>query len=204
MGLFTFIAEKAAVSTVTAAFPPAGWVIKAWSWLTVSPVRMLAAALLLLSLYTWHLHSALGRDERTIASFKTAQKIAAVVVRKDTVQAVTAVDKLNGVTEHDYEDGLAQGRAELAAYVAAHRMRGDGASAGGRPAPAPGDQTPSVPAVAGSAAPTVAFTEAELSVWDKTWEDDHECRAWAEGVAAMFDGKHWPTPAEVTKLQPVP
>ena len=212
MGLITSIVENAAVAAATAAFPPLGWALKllggiesAVTWCFATWTRaLITVAVLVLAIGGWyilHLRADLAAANTTIAQFKTAQKAAAAIAKQDNTQAVAAVAQLNGVTDHDYEDGLAVGKAQLAAWIAAHRVYPAPAAGAIGIAPAAAQDHPAgVSASPTPATAAVAISQPQLTIWDQTWQDDHDCRIWANAIAELFDGKHWPSRAEVSAV----
>ena len=179
------------------------WLSAFATWASKNPWIALAVLSIALNVVQLVIHK---RDLAKAAAFKVAQVAAVAIEKKDDAGASAAVVKLNGVTDHDYEDGVADGRAQLAAWFAAHQpgaggMRGASASSGAG-TPAEDHAAPVVADPAGGT--TVAFTEDQLKGWDLDYDSAVACQTWAAHIAAMFDGKHWPTPAEVQGLPLAP
>ena len=133
MGLISSIAEKAAVGSVTAAFPPAGWLLTALggveaalTWLFSSLTRILAAATILLFLFCWHLdHLVVMRDNQ--AKAKDAQIIAAQ--KAASAMALAALNHQQAVSDKNakkqqglYETQLATARDAANKYIADHSV----------------------------------------------------------------------------------
>ena len=121
MGLITSIAEKAAVSAATTAFPPLGWALKAVGaietalvWWFGNAVRALITVIVIVILLAWHvietknatiarltseaaqMRTALDTDATSIKDQQVAiakQDLAVMQLRKDSDAAVTAGDK---------------------------------------------------------------------------------------------------------------
>jgi len=166
-------------------------------WATKNPAWALCVCLAASTLWFWHGDM---QKAKWIASEKSAQKAEVVIAKHDNDQAVASVVKLNGVVDDGYQKGLAVGRSQLAAYIAAHGVRGSNSSSNA--AAASENLVADISSESGSSSATVAparvsFTEAELTLWDTTYQDDQSCRTWANGVAKLFDGSHWPTPDEI-------
>ena len=158
----------------------AGWAIKNPSW-------ALAVLFGLSTLWFWHGDHTKGEY---ITRFMAAQKAEAVLEKKDVAQTAAAQVVLNTKVEKTYEQGIVDGRASLAGWMRDHSAP-SGASSAAQ------DHAAVVPATSGPTSPTVALTEAQLILWDQTYQDDQSCRMWASGIAKMFDGNHWPTSNEV-------
>ena len=166
-------------------------------WAVKNPAWALCVVFFVSTLWFWHSDA---QKAKWIASEKSAQKAEVVIAKHDNDQAVASVVKLNGVVDDGYQKGLAVGRSQLAAYVAAHGVRGSGSS--GNASTSSENLVADISSESGSGAATVAparvsFTAAELTLWDTTYQDDQSCRTWANGIAKLFDGSHWPTPDEV-------
>lgn len=181
-----------------------GGLKSAGSWLLNNPVIGLSLLLAVVGWFAYHEHAlyaqeraARALDHKTYAAAQ-ATALAKANAQKTTAETVSA--QFAGVTNHDYEDGIADGKSQLAAYVARRLQSAAQSSAPSVPAATQDRVAP----VSGQSAPSpaVAFTQQQLTGWDADYQYGQTCYKWAQGVSAMFDGKHWPTPAETATATP--
>lgn len=132
MGLITSIAEKAAVTAITAAFPPAGWVLKilggiegALLWWFGNLSRFLATAVVALMLLVWHLDSALHeRDQQIVdqqADFAKQQENARRIAEQ-ALHHQNAVSKANASeSDKQHKKELSDAQSAFDRYAVTHR-----------------------------------------------------------------------------------
>ena len=176
------------------------WIKRAWTSLfgvvAHYPWQALCTVLLVLLVWNWHgEHEAVAGRAADRAAYAKAQQDAKALWAKKTAGAEAANAQLNEGSEHDHQNGIETGRVELATYFADRLPRAAQGGAGQPSSAAQGDPaTVSGPA---SSAPTMAFTEAQLrDGWDADYQYGLSCYNWAQGVAKLYDGKHWPAPTE--------
>lgn len=194
MGLLDTAAEAVAPPWLSIPLKVLGGIKAAMAWLFAQPWRILAACLAVALFFAFHYRADYLAEKdgwaKDKAAFELAQKQAAAKAASQKTKDEAAIAQFSGVTNHDYEDGLADGRRQLAAYVAG-RVRDRNQGATGQPAaPAP-DHAPGLPE--GTApAPAVAFTEQQLTGWDRDYEYGLACYKWGQGIARRFDGQTHP------------
>lgn len=175
-----------------------GAISAAFGWAIKNP--WIAASLVLAAATWWFHHDDIKYHARYAALVKAdaaAQKVAAAniaLARADKAKSEAAVAQFAGVTNHDYEDGVADGRDQLATYFAA-KLRSATSSRSGTASSASQDHAASVPEQP-SATPTVAFTQDQLKDWDADYQYGLSCQAYAQGLAKLYDGTHWPAQAQ--------
>lgn len=160
MGLISSIAKKAAVGSVTAAFPPARWLLTALAWVETALVwwfgnltRVLVTLVILLMLFCWHLDSlvvtrddqAKAKDAQVASEQKEARAIALAALNHQ--QAISSQNAQQ--QQGQYETQLASARDAANKYIAGHSISsyfklqpaGGKNSASGTAAGAPSDSS---------------------------------------------------------------
>lgn len=132
MGVISSIAEKAAVSAITTAFPLAGWLLKIFGaiesaliWWFSNLSRSLAAAIFVLLLLVWHLDSSLHERDQQIANQQADfanQRANARTIAEQALKHQNDVSRANAYeSDKQHEKELADAKTAFDKYVASHR-----------------------------------------------------------------------------------
>jgi len=169
-----------------------GWLRSAWSALMGLVIRYpwqcACAGLLLACAWLWHgkMDAISGRMADRAAYIK-AQTDAKALADARTAKLESNLAQFSGVTNHDYEDGLADGRNQLATYFDGRLRVNAKGSTGGTISPSKDNPA----SISGTSAPpaTVAFTQEQLDGWETDYQYGLKCREFARGIADRFNGK---------------
>jgi len=169
-----------------------GWLGSAWTALAGLVVRYpwqcACAGLLLACAWLWHGKVDAVRGRMTDrAAYVKAQFDAKALADKQRAKLVADLANFSGVTNHDYEDGLADGRNQLATYFNGRLRVNAQSSASGASTPSKDNSSP----ISGTGTTTaaVAFTQEQLDGWETDYQYGLKCRELVRGIADRFNGK---------------
>ena len=187
MGVVESVAEAVAPSWLSIPLKLFGWAKSAGTWLVAHPVPALCLALAGTGFYGYHEHRLYLAERAAVSSLQNsyadAQAQAKAKADQDKAKNEAAIAQFAGVTNHDYEDGIADGRSSLAGW-----LRGQIAGSARRVPATPEDHAPGVP-VQPPATAAVALTEEQLKGWDADYQYGVSCRAYVLDLVGMMDGK---------------